>query len=101
MTQWAVFYILNLENNKRGTIMDEITMYEIKMIKEKTEHTKTWALTAQEMYDFLGKIIAQGHGDAMFDVDDNEGGSYTLAKTDIRLRTDKADIYGKWIELGQ
>ena len=69
-------------------------------IKQKTEEKKKWAMTAQELYDFLGKVIAEGHGDAMIDVDNN-GGSYTLSKTDIRLRTDNADIYGKWIELGQ
>lgn len=70
-------------------------------IKEKTDYTKTWAMNAKELYDFLGKVIAEGHGDAMIEVDDNNGGSYTLSKSDIRLRTDKAEIYGKWIELGQ
>ena len=70
-------------------------------IKQKTEEKKTWAMTAQELYDFLGKVIAEGHGDAMIEVDDNNGGSYTLSKTDISLRTNDADIYGKWIELGQ
>lgn len=70
-------------------------------IKQKTEEKKTWAMTAQELYDFLGKVIAEGHGDAMIEVDDNNGGSYTLSKTDIKLRTNNADIYGIWIELGQ
>ena len=71
------------------------------IIRQKVEEKKKWAMTARELYDILGKIIAEGHGDAMIDVDDNCGGSYTLAKTDVTLRTENADIYGKWVELGQ
>lgn len=61
-------------------------------------------MTVAELYEALGKLIKEGDGDAMIDVDDNFGGSYPLAKFTVPNGTPslKATVgkMGKWIALG-
>lgn len=87
--------------------MAKYTAEEIEKFKKRTENYRKFAITAQELYDKLGEFIKQGHGDAMFDVSDNCGGSYVLGRDDMYLCEankdveNSAEVFGKWIVLGE
>lgn len=61
-------------------------------------------MTVTELYEALGKLIKEGDGDAMIDVDDNCGGSYPLSKFTVPNGTPPLKVsvgkMGKWITLG-
>lgn len=60
-------------------------------------------MTVSELYEAFGKLIEDGDGDAMIDVDDNCGGSYALPKFNhgtAPLTVHKSEL-GKWVFLGQ
>ena len=84
-----------------------MTDEQIAQYKKRTENYRKFAITAQELYDKLGEFIKQGHGDAMFDVSDNCGGSYVLGRNDIYLLPpnkeveNSEEVFGKWISLGE
>jgi len=81
--------------------INKLTDEEAKAIREKYEHS---TMTVTELYEALGKLIKEGDGDAMIDVDDNCGGSYSLSKFTVPNGTPplKATVgkLGKWITLG-
>ena len=81
--------------------INKLTDEEVKVMREKYEHS---TMTATELYEALGKLIKEGDGEAMIDVDDNCGGSYPLSKFNIPNGTPplKATVgkLGKWISLG-
>ena len=81
--------------------INKLTDEEVKVMREKYEYS---TMTATELYEALGKLIKEGDGDAMIDVDDNCGGSYPLSKFNIPNGTPplKATVgkLGKWISLG-
>lgn len=78
----------------------ELTEQEKKQLANYLQNT----MTVTELYEALGKLINEGDGDAMIDVDDNCGGSYHLAKFTVPNGTPllKATVgkMGKWITLG-
>ncbi len=81
--------------------INKLTDEELKVMREKYEQS---TMTVTELYEALGKLINEGDGDAMIDVDDNGGGSYPLAKFTVKNGTPplKATVgkMGKWITLG-
>ena len=81
--------------------INKLTDEEVKVMREKYERS---TMNVTELYEALGKLIKEGDGDAMIDVDDNCGGSYPLSKFTIPNGTPplKATVgkMGKWITLG-
>jgi hypothetical protein len=73
-------------------------------IKARRENYERTTMTVFELYEALGELVKIGDGDAMIDVDDNCGGSYSLSKFNIPNGTPKLKAVvgkmGKWVTLG-
>ena len=71
------------------------------IIKE-LEYTKTITMSAKELFDKLGKIIADGKGDAMVMINDNNAGKYCLDKDANVEYVESGDVelYGAYVSIG-
>lgn len=71
-------------------------------IIKKLEYTKTITMSAKELFDKLGKIIADGKGDAMVMINNDNTGKYCLGKDANVEYVESGDVelYGAYVSIG-
>ena len=85
--------------------MDAIKLNAIARLNQYKKST----MTVQELYDKLGEFIKNGDGDAMIDIADGSGGSYSLDSgsysldktTNIFISHTNEETNGKWCYIGE
>ena len=80
-------------------MIDQLTKFQIEETKRKTEQYRRSTMTVEELCKKLFEIVKNGDGDAMIEIEGDEGSTFRLSKnTRIYISRNHEELLGKWCE---
>lgn len=80
-------------------MIDNMTELQIAETKRKTEQYRRSTMTVEELCQKLSEIVKNGDGDAMIEIEGDEGTTFRLSKnTRIYVSRNHEEVLGKWCE---